>query len=183
MAGEVDISECELHIASAACENKARGRSERERGEGPEPQASFAGPPCRAGKWVHPISHSHSHLPRIIHCFSVHWLSACHVWFPRQTLSATRCYMATRPLAPAPAASDHTLAKVKAYLMEQHVSSILWHYTLNNNSSTRPNMVWAGGQAVDQISRLCQSLCLNDTIVFQFASCLMLVSCRMFLEV
>jgi len=60
--------------------------------------------------------------------------------------------MATRPMAPAPAAGDHTLAKVKAYLMEHHVPSILWHYTLNNNSSTRPNM--HGGKVMISVHAL-----------------------------
>ena len=48
-----EISECEPHIASIAGE-KIRAGEER-KGKGvPEQQASFAGPPCRAGKWDGP---------------------------------------------------------------------------------------------------------------------------------
>jgi len=53
--------------------------------------------------------------------------------------------LATDPLG------DVTLAAVKAYIMEQHTSSITWHLTLNNTISTRPKD--HGGPVVPSVSR------------------------------
>jgi len=49
-------------------------------------------------------------------------------------------------------ASDHTLAKVKAYVVEQHVPHIKWHFTLNNTLSTRPGM--HGGKVLPSVTSL-----------------------------
>jgi len=59
----------------------------------------------------------------------------------------------------AEAASDQILAKVKAYVMEQHVPHIKWHFTLNNTLSTRPDM--HGGKVTPSVQSLKTSIPLG----------------------